>query len=129
MPVEITARVEDRPGTLAHVGITLGDAGVNINALQLTICDGEGLVRFISDDTNQAIGALESAGIPYTTREVLLVNILDEAGTLGDVALVMSHADINIDTVYATVTGQIVLGVDDLDGAIQVAAGMAVMEK
>jgi hypothetical protein len=46
---------------------------------------------------------------------------------LGDVALVMSKAGINIDSVYVTTRGHVVLGVDDLAGAIQVAGGMAVM--
>jgi hypothetical protein len=46
---------------------------------------------------------------------------------LGDVALVMSRAGINIDSVYVTTHGYIVLGVDDMAGAIQIAAGMAVM--
>jgi hypothetical protein len=48
-------------------------------------------------------------------------------GTLGDVALVMSKAEINIDSVYVTTRGHLVLGVDDLVGATQVAGGMAVM--
>jgi hypothetical protein len=39
----------------------------------------------------------------------------------------MSRAGINIDSVYVTTRGQIVLGVDDLAGATQVAGGMAVM--
>jgi hypothetical protein len=46
---------------------------------------------------------------------------------LGDLALIMSRADINIDAVYVTTRGHVVLGVDDLPGAIQVAGGMAVM--
>lgn len=127
MADEITVKVENHPGTLAHIGEILGDAGVNINAIQLSICEGEGVVRFIPDDTDRAVSALEAAGVGYTDRQVLLVNLLDEPGMLGSVAFVMAHAGINIDTVYVTTTGQIVLGVDDLDGAIQVAAGMAVM--
>ena len=39
----------------------------------------------------------------------------------------MSKAGINIDSVYVTAYGYIVLGVDDMAGAIQIAAGMAVM--
>jgi hypothetical protein len=35
-----------------------------------------------------------------------------EPGTLGDVALVMSQAGINIDSVYVTTRGHVVLGVD-----------------
>jgi hypothetical protein len=70
---------------------------------------------------------LDAAGIAYSTREVLIVRILDEPGTLGDVALVLSKAGINIDSVYVTTHGHVVLGVDDLVGATQVAGGMAVM--
>jgi len=50
---------------------------------------------------------------------VLVVGVLDEAGMLGDLALVMSKAGINIDSVYVTTRGHIVLGVDDMAGAIQ----------
>jgi hypothetical protein len=129
MAVEITVRVENHPGTLAYIGKILGDANVNISAIQLTICEGQGTIRFLPADTDRALRALEAADIPCSARQVLLVNILDEPGTLGDVALVMAHAGINIDTVYATITGSIVLGVDDLDGAVQVAAGMAIVER
>ena len=58
---------------------------------------------------------------------MLVVGVLDEAGMLGDLALVMSKAGINIDSVYVTTRGHIVLGVDDMAGAIQIAGGMAVM--
>ena len=58
---------------------------------------------------------------------MLIVKVLDEPGMLGDVALVISEAGINIDSVYVTTRGHVVLGVDDLAGAIQVAGGMAVM--
>jgi hypothetical protein len=51
----------------------------------------------------------------------------DEPGALGDMALVMSKAGINIDSVYVTTRGHVVLGEDDLAGATQVAEGMAGM--
>jgi hypothetical protein len=70
---------------------------------------------------------LEAQGFKYTQREVLVVKVLDEPGMLGDVALVMSEAGINIDSIYITTAGHVVMGVDDLKGAIQVAGGMAVM--
>lgn len=71
---------------------------------------------------------MDATGIAYTTHEALIVKVLDEPGTLGDVALVMSQAGISIDSVYVTTRGHVVLGVDDLVGATQVAkGGMAVM--
>jgi hypothetical protein len=84
-------------------------------------------VQFVCDAPDRAIESLEAAGIPYSARDVLVVRVLDEPGVLGDVALVMSKAGINIDSVYVTTRGCVVLGVDDLVGATQVAGGMAVM--
>ena len=127
MATEFTVILEDRPGTLARLGIVLGDATVNIAAIHGTSRHGSGIVQFIANDRGKATRALDAAGIAYSTREVLIVRVLDEPGTLGDVALVMSQAGINIDSVYVTTRGDVVLGVDDLIGATQVAGGMAVM--
>jgi hypothetical protein len=127
MAVEITVVLDDRPGTLAHLCGVLGDATVNIEAIEGMSRDGKSLIRFLPREADGAARALDAAAIAYTRREVLVVRVLDEPGMLGDVALVMSKAGINIDSVYVTTEGHIVLGVDDLDGAIQVASGMAVM--
>ena len=86
-------------------------------------------MHFIASDTEAAAAALEESGIPYSKREVIVVNVLDQPGTLGDVALVMSEAGINIDCVYVTIRGDVVLGVDDVEGATQIACGMAVMKE
>jgi len=128
MASEFKVILEDMPGTLARLCGVLGDAGVNIEAIQGMSREGrESIVRFVPRDPDNAARALDAGGIAYGKREVLIVKILDEPGTLGDVALIMSKAGINIDSVYVTTRGHVVLGVDDLVGAIQVAGGMAVM--
>jgi hypothetical protein len=100
---------------------------VNIEAIQGTTGQGQAVVRLVVDDADRAARVLAAAGFAPRRREVVVVRVLDEPGMLGDVALVMSRAGINIDSVYVTTRGHIVLGVDDVDGAIQVAGGMAVM--
>jgi hypothetical protein len=127
MATEFKVTLEDKPGTLARFGGVLGDARVNIEAIQVMSSAGKSYVQFVPSDADRAAQALAAAGIPYTRREVLIVKVLDEPGMLGDVALVMSKAGINIDSVYVTTRGLVVFGVDDLSGAIQVAGGMAVM--
>jgi len=127
MAVEFGVILDDRPGSLARLGGVLGAAGVNIEAIHGASRDGKGFVSFICSDPQKTMQALEQAAVAYTTREVLIVRVLDEPGTLGDVALVMSSGGINIDALYITTHGDVVLGVDDLIGAIQVAEGMAVM--
>jgi hypothetical protein len=126
MTTELIVTLENRPGTLAELCETLGLAGVNIEAIAGMAVDDHGLVHLVADDSDRAATALQSAGIGYTTREVLSIQVLDEPGTLADVARVMHDADINIDIVYVTTGGRLILGVDDLDGAIQVASGLNV---
>ena len=128
MASEFKVILEDMPGTLARLCGVLGDAGVSIEANQGMSREGrESIVQFVPRDQDKAAHALDAAGIAYSKREVLIVKLLDEPSTLGDVALIMSKAGINIDSVYVTTRGHVVLGVDDLVGAIQVAGGMAVM--
>jgi len=127
MATESRVILEDIPGTLVWFGRALGDARVNIEAIQGMSIEKRGLVQFVPRDPGKAAQALDAAGLPYTRREVVVVRVLDEPGTLGDVALLMSTAGINIDSVYVTTRGSIVLGVDDLAGVTQVAGGMAVM--
>ena len=127
MATELTVTLDDTPGTLARLGRALGDARINIEAIQGMSDGHRSIVRCIPDDADRAQRALQAAGLVATRREVLVVRVLDEPGMLGDVALVMAKAGINIDSVYVTTRGHIVLGVDDLTGAMQVAGGMAVM--
>ena len=100
---------------------------VNIEAIHGNAREKSAIVQFVSNDQDKAARALDVAGIAYSRREVLIVRVLDEPGTLGDLAVVLSQAGINIDSVYVTTRGYVVLGVDDLAGATQVAGGMAVM--
>jgi hypothetical protein len=127
MAIELTVVLDDRPGSLARLGTVLGDADVNIEAIHGMSRNGKSVVQIVPRDPETATHALNVAGLPFSQREVLIVKVLDQPGMLGDVSLVLSHAGINIDAVYLTTRGHVVLGVDDLDGAIQVAGGMAVM--
>jgi hypothetical protein len=127
MAIEFKVSLDNQPGMLSRLCTVLGDARVNIDAIQ-GISHGEmSLVQFVTNNPTKAAEALEAAGLFYSQREVLIVEVLDQPGMLGDVALVMSEAAINIDSIYVSAVGHVVLGVDDLDGAIQVAGGMAVM--
>jgi hypothetical protein len=128
MPTEFSVSLQDEPGTLARLGAALGDVGVNIEGIAGSSRAGISRVQFVCNAPDRAIRGLEAAGIPFVTREVIEVRVLDEPGTLGEVALVMAKAGINIDAVYVTTRGHVVLGVDDLAAAVQVAGGMAVLD-
>jgi hypothetical protein len=62
---------------------------------------------------------LEQAGIGLADeREVLVVDILDRPGSLGELARELSEANVNIDLAYTTFGGvKLVVATDDLDNA------------
>src|SRR2546428_4875852 len=78
MPVEFSVTLQDRPGTLVRLGQMLGEAAVNIEAIQGTSREGHAFVRFVPRDPQQAARILDAAGIGYTQREVLIVKVLDK---------------------------------------------------
>jgi transcriptional regulator with XRE-family HTH domain len=59
MATEFTVILEDRPGTLAQLGIVLGDATVNIEAIHGTSREGAGLSS-LCPMTRSYIGRLET---------------------------------------------------------------------
>ncbi|MGH9321537.1 MAG: ACT domain-containing protein [Vicinamibacteria bacterium] len=128
MAIEFQVVLENQPGSLARLAAVLGEHDVNIEAIQGRSGERESVVHFITDNPDHASHVLDEAGISFTRRDVVIVKVLDQPGMLGDVALVMFEAGINIESVYVTNRGHVVLAVDDVPGAIQVAGGMAVME-
>ncbi len=54
MPVEFSVTLQDRPGTLVRLGQMLGEAAVNIEAIQGTSREGHAFVRFVPRDPQQA---------------------------------------------------------------------------
>ena len=122
---QLSVRVENRPGTLAHVARVLGDAKVNILAFLTSTLGAEGSVQVVVDNVNKAKKALEGAGLAYTESDVLHVELPNIPGALGNFAGKLAAKEINITSGYQT-TGKdsrkasVVLAVSDLDTAARV---------
>jgi hypothetical protein len=118
MAKDLTVELEDRPGTLADLGEALGNAGVNIDGACGFPTGGRATIHILVEDAGGARRAIEGAGLKATgERDVLVVDVTDKPGELGAIARRMADAGVNIDLVYLTARGQIVLGVDDLEKA------------
>ena len=116
MPWDITTEIENRPGTLAEIGETLGRAGINIEGICGFPSEGVGVIHVLVDDPDPAVSALESAGVKVRgNREVLVATIEDRPGAFGELARRFADAGINIDLVYLINLPEVVLGVDDIE--------------
>ncbi|MEU7895039.1 hypothetical protein AB0B45_19545 [Nonomuraea sp. NPDC049152] len=121
MPTDIAVILNDQPGELARLGEVTGESGVNIQGLAAFTGEGKGVVHVLVDDeaADRCREALESAGMGIADeRPVLVVDIADRPGTLGELARQLADANVNIDLAYTVFGGvKIVIATDDLENA------------
>ena len=126
MAKEFTVLLEDRPGSLADLTEALAKHAINIVALHATPCPSNGIVQFITDNTDATVTALKNIDMDYTAHEVLMVSVPHQPGALAQLARAIGDAGININSVYITMAGQIVLDVSDVPKAQQVAMNLGI---
>src|SRR5919199_690184 len=121
MPTDLTVILRDRPGELARLGEVTGAAGVNILGLAAFTGEGRGVVHVLIDDgrVDDATAALREAGLGVAdAREVLVVDVDDRPGSLGELARELAEANVNVELAYTTFGGvRIVIATDDMDNA------------
>lgn len=115
MPADLTVNIENQPGTLAKLGETLGNAGINIDGV-MGMGSSDGGVHILVADAGMAREALSDAGIECgEEREVEVVSIVDQPGELGRHLRRVADAGINVDLVYLATGTRLVLGASDVD--------------
>jgi len=118
MSKDLTVILEDRPGTLADMGEALGKAGINIDGLCGFHCEGKGVIHLLVEDAASARRALEEIGLEVRgERQVLILELEDRPGAMGDITRRIANAGVNIDLIYAATKTRVVIGADDLDKA------------
>lgn len=121
MARDLTVVLQDRPGELARLGQATGQAGVNIQGMCANTGEGKGVIHLLFDDGAAATAhnALEEAGLGVADdREVLVVDVADQPGTLGGLARALGEAKVNIELAYTTFGGtKLVIATDDLGSA------------
>ena len=118
MAKNLTIHLEDRPGALAEMGEALGKSVVNIDGICGVSCEGVGVLHILVEDAAAARSAIERAGFEVQDeRDVLVVNIVDRPGELGDIARKLANVGVNLDLLYLTANMDLVIGVDDLEKA------------
>lgn len=104
---QLTLSLRSRPGTLATLGQTLADAGVNITALSAAETTGRGKIRLlVVNDPAKAKRALRKAKYRASEEPAFVVRLQNKPGALARVAKKLAKARINIRSAYATTSGR-----------------------
>jgi hypothetical protein len=119
MATDILVQLDDHPGELAALGEVLGNAGVNLDGLCAVVNGGgKAEVHLLIDDAAAAFGAFAAARVRVISeQEVLVVDVEDRPGALGEIARRLGDAGVNITLVYLATRTRLVLAADNLAAA------------
>jgi len=79
---QITIGIENRPGAVAEIARTLGNAKVNILSLLATAQGTSGTVHLVVEDARRAKKALDEARISYKETTAEEYELPNKPGTL-----------------------------------------------
>lgn len=109
---------DDQPGVLARLGEAAGKAGINIEGISAFTGQGKGVVHVLVPDAEQALTALSEAGLNVrAARDVIVVDIEDQPGALGEFTRRLADENINVEQAYLATNNRLVLAVDDIERA------------
>lgn len=111
MTTDLTVGLANVPGTLAQASDALGRAGVNIEGACGYVCGGAGVFHVLVADAEAARRALIDANFEIQAeRQVVLAPVDNRPGAAAAVLRRIADAGVNVDLVYLTVDGRLVVG-------------------
>jgi hypothetical protein len=99
---QFTIGIENRPGAVAEIARTLGDAKVNILSLLATAQGTSGTVQLIVEDTRRAKKALEEAKHSYQETVAEEYELPNKPGALAETLDKLASKGINLNSIHAT---------------------------
>ena len=117
MPTDLTVGLFDRPGTLAEASDVLGRAGINIDGATGFGCEGRGVYHVLVEDAERARRALIDAGFAIEDeRRVVISPVENRPGAGAALLRRVADAGANVDLLYTTLDGRLVLSGPDVEG-------------
>jgi hypothetical protein len=101
---QFTITIENRPGTVAEIAHTLGNAKVNILALLGTAQGTTGSVELVVDDARRAKKALDEAKLTYKETAAEECELPNKPGALGQCLEKLAAKGVNLNSICATAT-------------------------
>ena len=98
---QIVVSIENAPGRLYEVTNGLGQAGINLRALNLVDTGAFGQLRLLVSNVAKARRILMEMAIPAHINEVVAVEIEDRPGSLAQVLKSLYEANVQVIYTYA----------------------------
>jgi hypothetical protein len=98
---QISISIENSPGRLYEITRALGDAGINLRALNLVDSGDFGMLRLLVSDLAKTRRIMMENHMPARVDDVVAVEIEDKPGRLSEVLKPLMDARINVIYMYA----------------------------
>ena len=98
--IQLSVFIENEPGKLLKITQTLGQAGIDIQALTIAETKQFGVVRMVVDDTEIATAVLTQNGLVCHLTEVTAIEIEDRPGELAKILEILGANKINVEYMY-----------------------------
>ena len=129
---EITIIAANRTGLLAEVTEVLEQAQVNIEAIDASEVGGVGRIDMIVSEYDEALDALQAAGMRPVTEDAVVIRLRDKPGALATVARQFADAEINLRSILSLHRSEgwtfVALGVDRTPQVMELIADIVVDE-
>ena len=117
MATDLTVGLINRPGTLAQASDALGRAGVNIEGACGFVSGEQAVYHVLVEDLERARRSLIDAGFEIQEeRQVAVTPIENRPGAAAALLRRIADAGLNVDLLYMTGDGRLVLSGDDVPG-------------
>jgi hypothetical protein len=98
---QISISIENAPGRLYEITRILGEAGINLRALNLVDIGDFGMLRLLVSDLAKTRRLMMAHHMPARVDDVVAVEIEDKPGQLSEVLKPLMDARINVMYMYA----------------------------
>lgn len=98
---QISVFIENEKGKLAQVASLLAKRKINLQALSVADTTDYGILRLVTDRTEDALDALTEGGYLAKVTDVLAVKIEDKPGSLSKIISALSNGDVSVEYTYA----------------------------
>lgn len=98
---QVAVLIENAPGRLYEITQALGDAGINLRALNLVDTGEFGILRLLVSDLAKTRRILMQMQMPAKVDEVVAAEIEDKPGQLGKLLKPLQKAKVHVSYMYA----------------------------
>jgi hypothetical protein len=99
---QFTISVENRPGAVAEIARTLGNAKVNILTLLATAQGTTGTLELVAEDARRAKKALDEARLTYKETSAEGLDLPNKPGALAECLGKLAAKGVNLNSICAT---------------------------